>query len=218
MKTLLQTKWMSAILLLISLALIFNPFIKFPYAFVVIVLFVLGVTYLRDGNFKELNFNRFGIRQLGIAVVVYVFMELFIDFLFQPFINWAFDEPADYSMFEPLKGNARAYLDFMWKMWVSAAIGEEILFRGFAFAQLKKIFGENHSWIFIPISSLLFAFPHFYQGLSGVVLTFLIGLGFGYVYWKYKNIWINILIHGLIDTVFLTLAYLGYLDFYEMTW
>jgi membrane protease YdiL (CAAX protease family) len=218
MKTLLQNKWMSILWIIISLALIFNPVLKFPYSFGFIIIFVLALTYFLKGNLDDLNFRNLGWRELKIIVFSYVVMELSIDFLLQPFVNWMFNEPADYSMFEPLEGNSKGYGSFLWKMWLSAAIGEEILFRGFLFAQLENILGKSKPWLIILISSALFAFPHFYQGVSGVFLTFVIGLGFGYLYWKYQNIWINILVHGLIDTVFLTLAYYGKLDFYEFTW
>lgn len=218
MQSFLQTKWMSALLILVSIALIFNPILKFPFAFVFIIFFVLIMTYLQDGNLSALNFKKFGFRELGITIIAYLIMEVGIDFVLQPFMNWTFNEPADYSLFEPLKNNGPAFWNMMWMMWVSAAIGEEILFRGFLFAQLEKIMGNKDSWLFIFISSAFFAFPHFYQGITGVLLTFLIGLGFGFIYWKFKNMWVNILIHGFIDTVFLTLAYFGKLDFYEFTW
>lgn len=218
MQSFLQTKWISALLILVSIALIFNPILKFPFAFVFIIFFVLIMTYLQDGNLSALNFKKFGFRELGITIIAYLIMEVGIDFVLQPFMNWAFNEPADYSLFEPLKNNGPAFWNMMWMMWVSAAIGEEILFRGFLFAQLEKIMGNKDSWLFIFISSAFFAFPHFYQGITGVLLTFLIGLGFGFIYWKFKNMWVNILIHGFIDTVFLTLAYFGKLDFYEFTW
>lgn len=218
MKTLLQNKWMSIVLIILSMALIFNPVLKFPYSFGFIILFVLAVTYLQKGTLEDLNFHPIGWRELKIILFAYLLMELTIDFLIQPLLNGVFNENADYSGFAVLEGKPELFWGMMWKVWLSAAMGEEILFRGFIFAQLKNIFGNLKPLLFILISSVLFAFPHFYQGLTGILLTFIIGLGFGYIYWKYQNIWINILVHGLIDTVFLLLAYFGKLDFYEWTW
>jgi membrane protease YdiL (CAAX protease family) len=99
-------------------------------------------------------------------------------------------------------------------MWISAAIGEELLFRAFAFSQLKKWFGKNNFWLVLLIA-VMFSLPHLYQGISGLVMTFLFGLAFGFIYLKFKNIWINIIVHGLVDTVFLTLSYYGLTDFYS---
>jgi membrane protease YdiL (CAAX protease family) len=218
MKTLLQNKWMSIVWILLSIALIFNPILKFPYSFAFIILFVLAVTFIQKGNLEDLNFRNIGWKEMKIIVFSYVVMELSIDFIIQPFLNGVFNETADYSGFAVLEGKPKLFWGMMWKVWLSAAIGEEILFRGFIYAQLKYILGNLKPLVFILISSLLFAFPHFYQGFTGILLTFLIGIGFGYIYWKYQNIWINIIVHGLIDTVFLTLAYYGKLNFYEFTW
>ena len=100
-------------------------------------------------------------------------------------------------------------------MWLSAAIGEELLFRAFTFSQLKRIIGDQKIVIII-ISAILFSLPHLYQGSSGLAITFLFGLVFAFIYYKYQNIWINILVHGLIDTLFLTLSFSDHIEFYNL--
>jgi|GEM_PF-6405420 membrane protease YdiL (CAAX protease family) len=50
-------------------------------------------------------------------------------------------------------------------MWISAAIGEELLFRAFAFAQLKKVLGDKKI-VIVLLSALMFCLPHLYQGLQ----------------------------------------------------
>ncbi len=138
-----------------------------------------------------------------------------MDFLFQPLVNRVFNEPADYSSFKIIEGSTYQYLKWLLNMWISAAIGEELFFRSFAFLHLRKIFNNNNILVVIG-SSFLFCLPHLYQGNAGFAMTFLFGLAFGFIYLKYKNIWINIIVHGLIDTVFLTLSYLGLTDFYSL--
>ncbi|WP_164463118.1 CPBP family intramembrane glutamic endopeptidase [Chryseobacterium indoltheticum] len=145
----------------------------------------------------------------------YLILELSVDFIIQPLVNWLCNEPADYSAFEYIKGDTRKYLKWLYSMWISAAIGEELLFR--AFAQLKNIFGDKKVLIVI-ISALMFCLPHLYQGAAGLIMTFIFGIAFGFLYIRFKNIWINIIIHGLIDTIFLTLSYLGYIEFYQFIW
>jgi len=102
-------------------------------------------------------------------------------------------------------------------MSISAAIGEELLFRAFAFAQLKNIVG-NKKILIVILSALMFCLPHLYQGTAGLIMTLIFGIVFGTLYVKFKNIRINIIVHGLIDTVFLTLSYLGYIEFYQFIW
>lgn len=207
--------WIAFLFLAISFALIYNPFTKFPYTFCVIILFILITTYLQDGSLKGLNFKKLGIKEFKTILLVYIGLELVMDFVFQPAVSWICNEPADYSTFEGIKGNTGMYFKYLTYMWISAAIGEELLFRGYAFFQLQKIFG-NKKVLIVFLSAVLFSLPHLYQGISGLVMTFLFGIAFGLIYNKYQNIWINIIVHGLIDSVFLTLSYLGYLDFYNL--
>ena len=213
----LENKLVSLLLLITSYLLIYNPWTKFPYTFCVIIIFIIFATYLQDKNLSSLNFKRIGSVEIKIIIACYLFLELSVDFLFQPLINWICNEPADYSTFVHLEGNKKLYSEWLLKMWISAAIGEELLFRAFVFSQLDRLIG-NKKLIILFISAVLFCLPHLYQGIAGLLTTFTFGIGFGLIYMKFKNIWINILVHGLIDTIFLTLSFLGLLDFYSLVW
>lgn len=214
LKTLLDNKWAALLLLAIAFLLIYNPLTHFPYTFCVIIGFILLATYLQDGNLKNLNFKKIRLPQIITILVCYLVLELSMDFVFQPLVSKIFNEPADYSSFKVIEGNPQKYFKWLFNMWISAAVGEELLFRGFAFSQLKRWFGKNQV-VLVMLSAVMFSLPHLYQGISGLVMTFLFGLAFGFIYLKFKNIWINIIIHGLIDTVFLTLSYYGLTDFYS---
>lgn len=205
---------MALLLLAISFSLIYNPLTKFPYTFCVIIAVILLLTFFQDGNLKNLNFKKIGGKEIKIILLCYLILELSMDFIFQPLVSKIFNEPADYSSFQIIEGNPKMYFKWLFNMWISAAIGEELLFRGFAFSQLKRIFGEKKILLVVS-SAVMFSLPHLYQGISGLVMTFLFGLTFGFIYLKFKNIWINIIVHGLIDTVFLTLSYYGLTDFYS---
>jgi len=213
-KVLFNNKWIAFLFLAISFSLIYNPFTKFPYTFCVIILAILLFTFLQDGNLKGLNFNKIKFSDLKIILVCYLILELSMDFVFQPLVSKIFNEPADYSSFKIIEGNSTKYFKWLFNMWISAAIGEELLFRSFAFLQFRKIFGEKKVWL-VLLSAVMFSLPHLYQGISGLVMTFLFGLAFGLIYLKFNNIWINVIIHGLVDTVFLTLSYYGLTDFYS---
>jgi membrane protease YdiL (CAAX protease family) len=216
-KLLLQNKWMSLALLATAFSLIYNPLTKFPYTFCVIILFILIITYIRDGNLEALKFRKLGFRELKIIIMAYLALELSVNFLIQPLVNWLCNETADYSSFEHIKGDAPQYFKWLYRMWISAAIGEELLFRAFAFAQLKRVFGDR-KLIIVLLSAIMFCLPHLYQGTAGLIMTFIFGIAFALLYMKFQNIWINIMVHGLIDTVFLTLSFMGYLEFYQFVW
>lgn len=211
---LLNTKNSAILCFASAFGLIYNPFTKFPYTFCVIILFIFLISFLQDGSLRNLNFKKLGFNQIGIILGCYIALELTMDFVFQPLATKLFNEPADYSSFEFIKGDSKSYFKYLAFMWISAAFGEELLFRAFAFSQLKKIVGERKV-LSIFLSAILFSLPHLYQGYSGLFMTFLFGLAFSFIYLKFKNIWINSIVHGLIDTVFLTLSYYGMLSFYE---
>jgi len=208
-----ENKLISFILLLIPLALIYVPFAKFPWHIGGIGLVVLLLTWLQDRNLKALNFKTITGKTILTAIVLWIILELSMDFIVQPLITRALNEPADYSVFAGLEGKTKTYWKMLGYMWISAAIGEELLFRGYVFAQLKKIIG-NKKIINILISAILFSVPHLYQGTAGLITTFIFGLAFGFIYVRFQNLTLNILVHGLIDSFFLTMAYLGYLSFF----
>lgn len=211
----MNNRWMSLLFLAAAFAMIYNPLTKFPYTFCLIILIIGIFTYLQDGHLKALNFKKLGFREIKIILICYVIMELAMDFILQPVISRIVNEPADYSIFKPIEGNTRLYFKWLSGIWISAAVGEELLFRSFAFAQLQRIIG-NRKVIIILTSAILFCIPHLYQGISGLVQTFIYGIALGFIYAKFENIWINIIVHGLTDTLFLTLSYYGLMDFYTI--
>lgn len=210
----LSSPFGALLLLACGFGLMFNPFTKFPYTMLLVSAFVLAVTYFQSRGFVGLGFRKFGIKELALVLLVFAGLELVMDFAVQPAINWLFDEPADYSAFSKLEGDTPKYLKYLGFMWLSAAFSEELFFRGFAFLQIERIFGKGDA-VKIVASAVLFALPHLYQGATGLAVTFIFGLAFGAIYAKWKNIWINILVHGLVDSFFLTLAYLGMLSYFN---
>jgi membrane protease YdiL (CAAX protease family) len=211
--SLLNSRIGALLVLVLCIGLIYNPWTKFPLTFIVIIIAVLAFTYFQDKSLNALQFKKLTLKDIGIVVALYIVLELVMDILVQPAINLIFPEPVDYSAFASLKGNTPKFIKYLCYMWISAAIGEELLFRAFAFAQLGKIIGKRKG-VIVVLSAVLFSIPHLYQGSAGLAITFLFGLAFGIIYMRFKNIGINILVHGLIDTLFLTLAYLDMLSFY----
>ncbi|RZJ75176.1 MAG: CPBP family intramembrane metalloprotease [Flavobacterium sp.] len=211
--TLLKQKLLSLLLLAGVFAFIYNPWTKFPYTFACITAMVLLFTWLQEKSLGGLNFKSLRLNDVAIILGLFISIEAVADFIVQPAANSFFNEPADYSAFRSIQGNAPKYFKYLLYMWISAAVGEEVFFRAFAFLQLRKIVG-NHFVLTVLLSAVLFALPHLYQGAAGLVVTFFFGLVFGAIYLKFKNIWINIIVHGLIDTFFITMAYYGELDYF----
>jgi membrane protease YdiL (CAAX protease family) len=95
------------------------------------------------------------------------------------------------------------FLSWMPFMTVCVGISEEGLFRGYMQTHLQKFCSPNKA---ILIQAILFGFWHFVWNLSPfdpfgmaqyMLISFLIGLVFGYFYRKTKNLVPLILAHGL---------------------
>ena len=117
--------------------------------------------------------------------------------------------PADVSVFtQLLEGDLVIYLWFLLPVsWGSAAIGEELLMRGYLLHRLEGLAGTAAA---VVLQALIFALAHFYQGITGVVNIFVLALLFGLVYLRSgRNLLPLILAHGLIDTFSMTALYLG---------
>lgn len=111
-----------------------------------------------------------------------------------------------------VRGRLSGYLLMLTVAWTSAAFGEELLFRGFALDRLHVALGGGRgaAALAVALQALLFGLGHAYQGLGGVVLTGVIGLGLGAIVRAARgNLWIAILAHGLIDTLGLTALFLA---------
>ena len=96
--------------------------------------------------------------------------------------------------------------------WGSAAFGEEMLFRGFFLTRLLKLTPSSRwgAGLAVVMQALLFGLMHLYYGVSsGAVLAGVYGAVFGVLYLRTgRNLWTGILVHGLIDTIAITLIFL----------
>lgn len=68
------------------------------------------------------------------------------------------------------------------------SILQELVFRGIVLGALVHMFRDYPQWLALLISSLLFGFMHMHFGLTPVVLTFIIGFLFGWLYLRHKTI------------------------------
>lgn len=77
-----------------------------------------------------------------------------------------------------------------------AVIFEELVFRLVLFYLLFSLFGATGWWIILP-SALVFTLGHSYQGLKGLISSFIWGIILGMTYMITLSIWIPIILHLL---------------------
>ena len=128
-----------------------------------------------------------------------------------PTAEWLAGAPIDLSALgEP--GDVRALWIRLGQAWTLAAIGEEMVFRGYLIRRLGDLVGVTPAGqaVALVISSGLFGLAHGYQGSAGVIAAGTIGAILGVLYFvNRRNLWVVILCHGIVDTVALTAIYFG---------
>ena len=83
---------------------------------------------------------------------------------------------------------------------ITAAITEELIFRGYMISRLSLFF--KNRYMPVILAAILFCAEHLtYKSLQEIIFTLLIGLILGFHYQKYRNIKITIAVHFLIDFI-----------------
>lgn len=97
-------------------------------------------------------------------------------------------------------------------VWVIAAFGEEISYRGFLVNRAADVGKRTPAadWFAVIAVSVLFGFGHFYKGPAGIVDSGMAGLVLGAAYLvSGRNLWAAVLAHGFIDTFAVVALYFG---------
>ena len=123
-------------------------------------------------------------------------------------LGWS---PIDSTRFAGLQGNEGRLLGMVPISWTSAALGEEVLFRGFLQSGLRSLFGERrHAAVLAALAqAVLFGLGHAYQGATGILVSGAVGLAFGLLMLRFRTVWPLVVAHGLIDTVSMLALYSG---------
>jgi membrane protease YdiL (CAAX protease family) len=182
----------------------------------VLPLFLVGWVSLR---LRHMGWRDVGLKRpdkwlptIGLALLIGVGYQFLDTLLISPVLQALTGQSIDLSQFSFLKGSLPALLLFIAITWTEAAFIEEMFFRGYFFNRLTDFTGNDRTGVIIAlvVGSLIFGAAHFYQGITGVLDTFLAGLVLGLLYlFARRNLWLPILTHGIIDTLGFIILYKG---------
>lgn len=133
---------------------------------------------------------------LGIFIA-FVVAQALVPQLIAPF----FDLPApDMSRYDFIRGDALAAVSMALLLPLTAAIPEELVYRGFLIHQFERLYGNLRTAPILAVLSqaLIFGLVHFQWGLGGIVMTSIMGFVWGVAYLLCgRNLWIVIMAHSL---------------------
>ena len=99
--------------------------------------------------------------------------------------------------------------DIVISTWIITALGEELLFRGFILQRLSTVLPGKHFLLASLLQGIWFGAGHFSQGVSGMLITGVIGIVLAQYYLRNKKAGLLPLIisHAVVDTVVLSINY-----------
>lgn len=118
--------------------------------------------------------------------------------------------PPDMSRYDFLRGNVVAAVGFALLLPLTAAIPEEIVYRGFLLRQFERLYGNGPASAALAVLSqaLIFSSAHFQWGLGGIVMTAIMGLVWGVAFLLCgRNLWVVILAHSAAHVVLVLQLY-----------
>lgn len=189
--------------------------ISFGYCIPVLV-FVWFYLKQRKESFASIGFSfkQFNIRSVIIGAIAGIIIFSFLTWIFFPTLLRIVDlQDAALGDFTKIKGNTGFYIFLISMSWIVGGFYEEIIFHGFIFTRLEKIFSGKHSLLLsFLLTNTIFAFYHLQLGAIGVINAFLAGSAYhGLMLYYKRNMWYSIICHAVFDTIALTFMYVGYL-------
>ena len=212
------------VFLAIAAMVLFTSFYP-PIGTGILVAFVLvvGINFMRNGGMEGLGLSLpTNFKKTLMWGVVWGFAFQSFDVLFlTPGIEEMTGVDTDYSKFVHIEGNLSALAIMLAFVWIVVVLVEEVVFRRYFFEELSSRIGDKGGLpiISIALSTVFFGLAHWYQGISGVITTGLIGAFMLVLYLKSgRNLWMPMIAHGTINTIGLAFFYFGLYHVDDLVW
>ena len=188
------------------------------HVFLTKILFLFPLAWaslrLRGLRWKDMGLVRFHSwgRTLALGVLCGTGIELLELFVSQPLLEKMTGKAPNLSPFLAMRGNVRTGILLLAFVWIFAAFGEEMIYRGYLMNRVAALLRNSRvAWIVsLIVVSMVFGAAHIGQGITGQLENVLDGMLLGLAYLAGgRNLAIPIVAHGVTDTVDLLLIFLG---------
>lgn len=178
------------------------------------VVVIVITLWLRKDSLATLGFsapqNWLATILLGLALGLVI--QLMSVTLIEPLTERLTHTTHDHSVVDNVKGNWKAFIQWMLAVWIFVAILEEGVYRGFLMTETARVLGTGFGALLISVifTSTVFGLSHGYQGRSGMLSTGIVGILLGSIFaWSDFNLWLVIFTHGFIDTIGIGMIAIG---------
>lgn len=178
-----------------------NSFSLFLMAAVILV-----VWFLYKRPFEEIGF-RLPVNEYQTITWILCGVFLFIFLADSLYSSWemhqsdkGFEEFLQQAPFMPTEKDD---LPTYFIMCLSAAVFEEIVFRGYLITLIHQLFSTHPaaSTIALLLPAILFSIAHYYQGITAVFKIAVLSFLFGMIYWYSGSLIPVIILHFIVDAV-----------------
>lgn len=183
----------------------------------VLILAPLGLlsVWLRNGGLAAMGFKRPASwrRVVLIALAAAALRILLAEFLIDPLTSRFWPPATAPAGAEEITGNIKYALLALVIVWVFAAFGEEIAYRGYLLTRAADVGRRTTAayWVGVVLVAVLFGYGHFYKGPAGIIDSGFSGFILGAAYLlSGRVLWTSILAHGFIDTFGVIALYFGW--------
>jgi membrane protease YdiL (CAAX protease family) len=200
---------------IIAFLILFPHFASLPFYSYAVVCLGLIIFYLKR---QKKTLRDLGLKHKGLTthsfIVGFISALCWVAFnkwVYHPFITHFF-APPPYTEYDFIRNNLSNLIITLIAAWIIGGFYEEIVFRGFIHKTINEWFIKSrHSfWIAGLFTSVLFGLYHWQQGIFGIIPSFLGGLLWTFLLWRYKrNLWYPIISHAVYDMIALTMIYFG---------
>lgn len=187
----------------------------FGYSIPILLVVWLVLKYSNE-TFSDIGFNlkQFKANSILLGGLVAVLTLAFMQLVFHPVLDFFVSlEYKDVGLNDTIQGGSLQFFIMLIMGWLIGGFYEEIVFHGFIFTRLEKMFkGKYSSQISFLITTVIFGLYHIQLGALGVVNALVVGAVYLalFLYFK-RNLLYPIICHGFYNTLVMILIYYDYL-------